>query len=529
MCKRKYENIEFFIIGHSTHKNIKSYEYNNIHEFNALLTTHKPNIIIDLSIWPETYSYTLTLSMITELPILYYKKTGPSVVEDRLKKYNKSYEFSTFEEAIELIKSKGQFYLYTINPILRFSTYWNELFVNKRKTINQDINVCNQFKYDIKPYFIYFPQYHEIYENNINFYTQYTDIHNLKHYNETNIEQKDIPLIEYCSIEDYDYIQNTSIIQRQVDLINDYHFSGVAMYYYWFSTNTYTNNHIIMKQVIDKFFQQQQGIHMHDKKIFFIWANENWTNNVALCPNDNTQTQTQSIVNEYNEITFKQNSIMLMTYFKHEHYLKIDNKPVFFIYHSYLINNIDEFYTILNNECIQSGFNGVQLVLNSFEKNYNHYKNFYINFNYKKYNARFYDKNENQIKLDYKKYIEDNHHCQPDKIQTIVFDFDNKARLCKPNQLNKSTVCINNTEMHKTLFIHKLLETYKNNSSNNSDNSDNSNSNNSNSNNSDNSKNELDKILLINALNEWGETMTFEPSENIGYYNLNLLSSLLKK
>lgn len=35
--------------------------------------------------------------------------------------------------------------------------------------------------------------------------------------------------------------------------------------------------------------------------------------------------------------------------------------------------------------------------------------------------------------------------------------------------------------------------------------------------------------MLINAFNEWGENMTFEPSENIGYYNINLLSSLLQK
>ena len=38
---------------------------------------------------------------------------------------------------------------------------------------------------------------------------------------------------------------------------------------------------------------------------------------------------------------------------------------------------------------------------------------------------------------------------------------------------------------------------------------------------------ELDNILLINAFNEWGEKMTFEPSTEYEYYNLNLLTDYL--
>ena len=65
--------------------------------------------------------------------------------------------------------------------------------------------------------------------------------------------------------------------------------------------------------------------------------------------------------------------------------------------------------------------------------------------------------------------------------------------------LNKSTVCINNTEIHKIVLTKKLVNTYEN------------------------TENELDKIILVNALNEWGENMTFEPSDKYGYYNLNLI------
>lgn len=41
-------------------------------------------------------------------------------------------------------------------------------------------------------------------------------------------------------------------------------------------------------------------------------------------------------------------------------------------------------------------------------------------------------------------------------------------------------------------------------------------------------KNNNENILLFNAWNEWGEKMTLEPSNEYGYFNLNLLQSFIK-
>lgn len=499
-CKLNNENIEFIVFGMSNDPSIKSYHYNNIGELNDLFKTHEPNIILELSIWPETYSYTLTISMLTDLPILYYAKPHTSVLQNRLKSYIKSNKITTIDSAVNLIKNKFQNYFYTIEPILRYNTFWNDVFIDN----TEKIILTNQpkFKYDVKPYFIYFPQYHEIFENNSNFYNKYNDIKNLTHYNQTNIIQKEIPNENYCNIKEYNYVLNETLIQKQIDLINNYGFSGVAMYYYWFSKNTFTNKNMIMDEVINKFFEPT--IDMYDKKIFFIWANEDWTNNISLSPL--SPSSNKHIINVYNSETFKQNSNNLIKFFKNKNYLKIDNKPVFFIYHNFFIENIYEFYNILNDTCLENGFNGVHLILNSFDNtNDNTFKQFYINFNYKKYDSRFCDKqHNNEIKLDYFNYMNNPYHCKQNKIQTIVFDFNNKPRLCLPNQLHKSTTCIDNSEINKTIFSKKLLETYKNTN-----------------------YTELDKILLINAFNEWGENMTFEPSDNYGYHNINLLNKIL--
>ena len=508
--KHKNKNIKFFVIGNCYNKLCESKTYTSINEFNNLLIEYKINLILELSIWPETYSFTLTLSMITDLPIIYLKKPNKSVIKRRLKKYDKFFEFEYIHELEKIIIKNQQNYFYLVKPTICYNKFWNDLFIEKKKfNIVKNINnINNKFKYDIKPYFIYFPQFHEFYENNLNFYKGFTDMTNLQQFNDNTACKKEIPLNDYCEIGKYNYLKNDKLVQKQIELINYYGFSGLAIYYYWFSLNGYTNKNMIMGNIIDKFFSNE--VNMLNTKIFFIWANEDWSGNPALVANSNNIkcSHSKTIMNIYDNEYFEKNGKNLIKYFKHNNYLKIKNKPVFFVYHDFLIPNIDVFFNILNNLCIENNFDGVHLVLNSFEKNYDNYKNFYINFNYKKYESRFVDKNDdNQIKLDYYKYINDPYHTQNNKIQTIVYDFDNRARLYIPNQLNKSTICINNTEICKRTFTKKIIDSYKD---------------------YENSDNELDKILLINALNEWGESMAFEPSDKYGYYNINLLYNCLR-
>ena len=128
-------NIKIIIFG-LIYENIISencYPYNNINEFNELLIIHKPNILIELSLWPETYSYTLSLAMITQLPILYLKKNGMSVVEKRLINYDKAYSFTNMYEFNKLIYDKKQDYFYTIEPIIYFNEFWDNYFITKKE------------------------------------------------------------------------------------------------------------------------------------------------------------------------------------------------------------------------------------------------------------------------------------------------------------------------------------------------------------------------------------------------------------
>lgn len=510
----KHSSVKIIVIGYIVLDNFRDfYPYTSIEEFNAIISEQKPNALLELSIWPETYSYTLSLGMITDLPILYLKKNFRSVVVERLQSYPKAYGFTNMYELRELVQSKKQDYLYTIEPVLYYNTRWNDIFMRKTHCYEEELlSTTNPFKYNVQPYFIYFPQFHRIPENNVFFYDNFNDMKNLIRFNKNHAVPLEIPLLSYLGLKDAkDYnLLNTDIVKKQVELVHHYGFKGFAIYYYWFTTNTISNQHMIMENVVDQFFKD--AIHT---SVFFIWANENWTNNLAFGINSEYK-----IENEYNEESFRKNAIQLIPYFKHANYLKIKNKPVFFIYHNYLFTDkqVDLFYRILKEECMHYGFNGLHLVLNSFCERNTKYPNFYVNFNYKKYESRFYDEGAKQIKLNYKEYMDNDYH-MAEGIKTIALDFDNRPRLCHPNRLENSTICVNNTELHKICFMKKMLTTYSRTAKKDKWDLDDTN---------DFYEPTLQDILLVNSFNEWGEKMTFEPSDKYGYYHLNLLYDILK-
>lgn len=500
--KKHKLNINLIIFGEISDKSIYQEYYADINVFNKLLKKYKPNLLLEANLWPETWSYTLTLAMLTQLPILTLKKPFVNVIEDRLSEYTKTYYYHTISDIVSLSTKVKQNFLYTIDPVLYYNSFWDNYFISKKEKIT-DVSHITTFQNDIKPYFIYFPQFHHFHENNISFYPDFTDITNLdlleKSKIYTEVQKPSFQEFSLTKIDDYNYFTRKDIIQKQIDMITHYGFPGFAVYFYWFSLNTITNENMIMESVINTFFDNT--IHMNNRKIFFIWANESWTKNSAFGIND------CKIENEYTEENITKVTVLFVYYFLKDTYLKIDNKPVLLLLHPWFLTNneLDLFFTILNQKCIEKGFAGVHFIVNSMAGNYDHYLNYSHHFNYKKGKSTNFDENKKQLFLDYKNYIEIDIDDEKKNIQSIVFDFDNRARLFKPDKLHLSTICTNNTEVDKIRFMEKIIHKYVKNKG-----------------------SDVENILLLNAWNEWGEKMTFEPSEELGYYNLNLLNDYLR-
>jgi hypothetical protein len=142
-------NIKVIIFGKCNFQYENQYLYNNIDEFNDLLKLYKPNLFFETSIWAETYSYTLTLAMLTDLPILSFDKKFNNVIKNRLNNYNKKYFYDNITHFFQLVYKVKQNYFNTINPILYFNSFWDDYFNNTidnsyKIEENKNINLQNK-------------------------------------------------------------------------------------------------------------------------------------------------------------------------------------------------------------------------------------------------------------------------------------------------------------------------------------------------------------------------------------------------
>lgn len=492
----RYKNyqIKYLIV----YKNLKPYEEN---EFNNVVIENNIHGFFLLNKWGETHCYLLTKIFNIGLPLLY---NNFGAFKERINSYENYYKVYETENDVDLTSLT---FTKLINTYYKFL---DDIILNSNKNIkiSNNVNINYNPYYDklfssmknkesiVKPYAIYFPQFHSFKENNLNYYKGFSDTQNLKAYllnsnNEENLHTPNMKLYGYKSIDDYD-LNNFELQQKQINIAKKYGLSGFAIYYYWFSKNTITNENVIMSHGYDNFFKSEQ----ENFNFYFVWANEDWSNNPAF----NTS---NLILNEYNDNEYNKNLKNLLKYFKHVNYLKIDNKPVFYIHHPQYIKNLNKLYNVFDNFCIQNGFNGIHMIYNHSTDQMKNYDNTYhFHPNYKKIGVSIYYDENNKAMLNYDKYYNHNvikNHTHP---ECVFMDFNNTARLYIPDKLKLKTYTSNNSLKNVLrMFKNAINSYYKNEKYNN--------------------------ILLINAWNEWGEKMHIEPSEEYGFKFLNMLKGCL--
>jgi hypothetical protein len=385
---------------------------------------------------------------------------------------------------------------------------------------------------------VYFPQFHEILENNKNFYDKFTDYKNLMKMNkegykfdfkgtksrlhnnnnkntmEVNVEDflshKIVPDIDLYNVTDYYLTKH--IIDQQVKLASLCNISGFAIYYYWFSHNDIGDN-AVMKKVIDYFFQQEYD---DDFKVYLNWCNENWTDNIFF-----VNSKKAKICNEYSEHYLKKNIYDLLKYFTHKNYYKINNKPVFAIHHPHMFD-YRSFWKIANSICKQNGFDGITLLVK--DNVVNDMKNEDIitykhHINYDDAWQRGYtfvnDACDRSVKIDnfygvndlsldivvgdrYLKFVEKELKEKVHSPSTLMYTYNNSARMYQPFKPSVSAYMSDEETTDK--MNEKIYESY------------------------DNTNSEINKIVLINSWNEWGEDMAIEPSKEHGLKFLNKIN-----
>jgi len=201
----------------------------------------------------------------------------------------------------------------------------------------------------VKHIALYLPQFHSIVENDQWWGKNFTEWNNVakavpQYFGQY---QPQLPV----DVGFYDLTQKP-IWQQQIAMAKNYGVYGFCYYFYWF------NGRRILEKPLDLFLKNKDL----DMPFCLFWANDSWVrtwhgfsdfeqgNRVLLAQNHNDQDDV-NVMNYLCEHVFSD-----------ERYIKIDDKPLFIVYHTPLFNNIKKTLSVWRLIAKQHGFKDLYLM-----------------------------------------------------------------------------------------------------------------------------------------------------------------------
>ena len=462
--KHLYESFDFF----------KKPKYNIIYEdnVNCLIS----NISIDLR---NCYINDIKLQL---FHFLLEKNTNIKMI----KQLNENNDIHTF-----FVNKK-----YIINPANINYDVLMRTFNEKDILLIDSDNYIN--KYNILFSAIFFPQYHEIHENNTFWGKGFTEWSLLKPFNSSiTINNEQIPIMKPHDDIGY-YELNSDTFNTQINMSTNYGIDVLFTYHYWFEN---------CKKVMEKPLEFYK---VTDKKFCLCWANEPWTKRWDGLNCD--VLLKQSYTHFYEMIVY------LYDFFKLPNYLRdFNNNIVYFIYN---YNDIGEekfnnLKVIWSDYLKEKGENIVFIFSSSFIYDNTSLKNTncYLfeplenNINRYGFNSQV-NVNDNYWEVDYNNVI--NFYKKIpivnliNKMQGVPLNWNNAVRRKKLKFLYVNNFTVSNLILLFTIQISNIML-------------------------KDNllkGASDLLNMININAWNEWNEQAILEPNNITGYENLDAIKYL---
>ncbi len=359
----------------------------------------------------------------------------------------------------------------------------------------------------------YFPQLHQIPENDTWWGEKYTDWDRVKSAKplEKNHYQPRVPLNSNY----YDQSKE-STIQSQIDLAISHNIYGFNFYHYWF------NGKLLLEKPIQKFKKINKNL-----KFCITWANETWTKRWDGKFNEILIEQNH----KYDKVEWSNHFEYLYQFFSDPNYICIEDKPVFCIYRPDIFPDVDDFVIYFQELAKSKGLKGIHFIgIKAYETNktfvnFDSYMRFqprslFNTLNKKSKFLQFLEKTlrsfpekhqiligelmfkyQNKLSYDYNKFcdllINIAKADKNNKIkiyQSVIPDWDNTARY-----RDKARYFKNVTPDKFEKLIINLLEIYSDDPNN---------------------------LIFINAWNEWSEGAYLEPDEKNGLKYLEILKKL---
>jgi lipopolysaccharide biosynthesis protein len=196
----------------------------------------------------------------------------------------------------------------------------------------------------------YFPQFHEIPENNEWWGDGFTDWDLVKKAEKNTPTQRQPR--EPLNQNYYDLSQSEAI-DWQVKLAEKFKLSGFNFYHYWF------DGKLILEKPLELFLEDKS----HNLEYCITWANETWTKQWV---GSSKVLIEQKHLKDMN--IWKEHFQYLLQFFNDKRYIKINNKPVLCIYRPELNKNMKEYIEFFNKMAIDNGFQGVYFIgMKSYE------------------------------------------------------------------------------------------------------------------------------------------------------------------
>lgn len=199
---------------------------------------------------------------------------------------------------------------------------------------------------------VHLPAFHEIPENNKwwgDGFTEWTNVKSGKplfkgHYQP--MKPKD----------DYYYdLSNVNDLKYQAEIAKKYNVYGFIFYHYWFG-----NGKMLFEKPVEMLLNNPDI----DINYCFSWANQTW---ITTWHGRDPETLLEQLYP--GEQDWKQHFDYWEKFFKDERYIKVDNKPMLYIYNPSEIPNYDKMIEYFDMRCKEAGFAGIYTVEYIYPRN----------------------------------------------------------------------------------------------------------------------------------------------------------------
>lgn len=192
---------------------------------------------------------------------------------------------------------------------------------------------------------LYLPQFHPIPENDKAWgegFTEWTNVRKAEPLFENHYQ----PHMPHECNGYYDLL-NPEVLVKQADLAREHGIYGFAYYHYWFNG----------KRLLNQPLENMLSMGKPDFPFCYIWANENWTKKWDGLDEEVIIKQEYSFDDDRKHIRFLCENV-----FRDKRYITIDERPVFIVYRTELFPDIKKTVQIWREEAKTFGFKDIYLV-----------------------------------------------------------------------------------------------------------------------------------------------------------------------